>query len=97
MTGLQAFDVFFRVPARRILFRILIVCLGLVLAKCSPVRRDEVLVVEKTNTYHIMTCSRVNMAEGRFMALEDARAAHYSACPGCKPDSVIARQQEHRN
>ncbi len=58
----------------------------LMFAACGQKHNDEVLVVEKTKSYHTDECPRVNMAETKLMTEAEAKALNCKPCPGCKPD-----------
>lgn len=59
------------------------------LAGCGQKRNDEVVVIEKTKSYHTDECTRVNMANAKFMTEAVAKALNCKACPGCKPDQRL--------
>ena len=63
-----------------------IIVVILLFSGCGKKQHDEVLVIEKTKSYHIDECPRVNMAEAKFMTIAEAKARNCKACPGCKPD-----------
>ena len=53
---------------------------------CAQRRAPEVLVVEKTKSYHTVNCSRVHMAVTKPMTREEAQEANCHPCPLCQPD-----------
>ena len=71
---------------KKISFHIVSMIIILLFAGCGQKRHDEVLVIEKTKSYHIDECPRVNMADTKFMTIAEAKALNCKACPGCKPD-----------
>ena len=56
---------------------------------CAGSRERNVVVVEKTRSYHKQNCARVRMAHTRTMTLEEARALNCEPCPWCHPDSDL--------
>ena len=50
---------------------------------------NEVVVIEKTNSYHRDTCARVHMARTKNASLDEAAARHLKPCPYCKPGEKI--------
>ncbi|MBI4547664.1 MAG: hypothetical protein HY707_06785 [Ignavibacteriae bacterium] len=65
------------------LFGILVV----VLYGCGQKQKNEVVVIEKTKTYHTEKCPRVNMAHTVQMHIEEAQSRGCKPCPACNPDS----------
>ena len=55
---------------------------------CRDHSRD-VVAIPKTHSYHTDKCPRVKMANTETMPIDEARALHLKACPGCKPDLKI--------
>lgn len=60
----------------------------LAIAGCAQRHRDEVLVIEKTKSYHTDECPRVHMANTRIMTASEAQAMNCKPCPGCQPDKT---------
>jgi methylphosphotriester-DNA--protein-cysteine methyltransferase len=52
------------------------------------VKKAEVVVIEKTKTYHREGCPPTNMAKTKIMTIAEAKADNNRPCPGCKPDST---------
>ena len=69
------------------LFLVLLCVSALNLLGCSSKSQRQVVVVEKTKSYHTTNCPRVYMANVRYMTRDEAIATNYKPCPGCKPDS----------
>jgi len=46
---------------------------------------QDVVVIEKTGSYHTEECPRVKMAYTEIMPLSQAVALHFKPCPKCKP------------
>jgi len=59
---------------------------SLFLVGCSTQQKGDVVVIEKTKSYHSDACPRVNMANCTIMTVRDAQAMHYMPCKGCQPD-----------
>ena len=55
---------------------------------CRDHHRD-VVVIEKTGSYHTDKCPRVNMANTEIMPIDQAEALHMKPCPNCKPNLKI--------
>ena len=53
---------------------------------CSGFEKKEVVVIEKTKSYHTDECPRVNMARTKVMTIVEAQAINCKPCNGCKPD-----------
>jgi hypothetical protein len=56
-------------------------------AGCAGAGSDNVVVIEKTKSYHRPECPRVKMAEVRTMTREEALALNCQPCPDCRPDA----------
>jgi hypothetical protein len=69
---------------------LLVILLGISCTGCGSRRIDDVVVIEKTRTYHTDACPRVNMALTRVMSREEARSLNCKPCPGCQPDKGMA-------
>jgi methylphosphotriester-DNA--protein-cysteine methyltransferase len=59
-------------------------------SSCGPKFDDNVVVIEKTRTYHRPTCTQVAMAHTKAETRAQARAEGLLPCPSCKPDSDLA-------
>ena len=56
---------------------------------CSNhVKKGDVVVIEKTKTYHREGCPPTNMAKTTIMTVAEAKTDNDKPCPGCKPDST---------
>jgi hypothetical protein len=66
--------------------RAIIIC-SFLLVGCGGRRKDDVVVIEKTKSYHTDQCPRVNMANTKTMTVEEARAMNCQPCKGCRPDT----------
>lgn len=60
--------------------------LTITIAGCGRRHENEVLVIEKTKSYHTDRCPRVNMANTRIMTAAEAEAMSCKPCKGCLPD-----------
>ena len=69
---------------------ILLVIVGTVAQSgCSNhIKKGDVVVIEKTKTYHREGCPPTNMAKTTIMTIAEAKADNDKPCPGCKPDST---------
>ena len=57
------------------------------LAGCGK-NPNEVVVVEKTKSYHTEDCQKVMMAKTESMPREEAQKMNCKPCGDCKPDSL---------
>lgn len=57
------------------------------LAGCGK-NPDEVVVIEKTKSYHTEDCPKVMMAKTEDMRREAAQKMNCQPCKDCKPDSL---------
>ena len=85
------------VKMKRLLFYSLVFYTAMMLLGCIESRQNEVVVVEKTKTYHTDKCLRVNMANIKWMRREEVKAMNFKACPGCQPDKGLAGQSDRQN
>jgi methylphosphotriester-DNA--protein-cysteine methyltransferase len=69
---------------------LLLICMAAaVQSGCSDhLKKGDVVVIAKTNTYHREGCPPTNMAKTKIMTIAEAKAENYKPCPGCKPDST---------
>ena len=75
--------------ARTIILALLLIVAVCLLSGCSNhVKKGEVVVIEKTKTYHREGCPPTNMAKTTIMTVAEAKADNDKPCPGCKPDST---------
>ena len=58
-------------------------------AGCAARQRGEVVVIEKTRTYHTDACPKVNMAKTKIMTVAEARELHCLPCKACNPDQAF--------
>lgn len=61
----------------------------LLFASCGNTRDDQVVVVEKTKSYHRANCGKLHMAHSTTISVADAIAQHLRPCPYCKPDKGV--------
>jgi hypothetical protein len=61
-------------------------CLFIAIVGCGGAHEREVLVIEKTKTYHREGCPPVQMAKAEEMTLSEARRRDFKACLICTPD-----------
>ena len=67
---------------------VLLLLVGVILtAGCT--RPHEVVVIEKTRSFHRAECARVNMAKVRYVELTSDVLVRYRPCPLCKPDTLL--------
>jgi hypothetical protein len=59
----------------------------IVLTGCGK-SNTEVVVVEKTKSYHTENCDKVMMAKTETMTREEAQKMNCQPCKDCKPDSL---------
>ncbi|MFI5253254.1 MAG: hypothetical protein ACHQQQ_12585 [Bacteroidota bacterium] len=81
MTGLQASELI----GKRILA---IVIAGYLLMGCTHYPPKEVVVIERTTSYHRPECSKVMMARTKYVPLTPDISRSYKPCPYCKPESL---------
>jgi hypothetical protein len=55
---------------------------------CSGPHGRDVIVIQKTRTYHRAVCPPVNMARTTVVTVEEAQAMELRSCPLCQPDSI---------
>ncbi len=58
----------------------------LLLTCCARKPGEEVVVIEKTHSYHRPDCGQVIMARGIVLSREDAQVKNFRPCPYCQPD-----------
>jgi len=77
--------------------KVLLQSLALVVMLVGCGRRfdDQVVVVEKTRTYHRPTCSQVVMARVIVETRDEAKRKGYLPCPYCQPDKDQAGKPNH--
>ncbi|MCB0832888.1 MAG: hypothetical protein KDC45_05455 [Bacteroidetes bacterium] len=66
---------------RTFLFAVLLIC-----AACSN-HDNEVIVIEKTGTYHTEDCAKVKMAKTESMPIGEAKQKNMKPCGQCQPDA----------
>jgi hypothetical protein len=66
----------------------ILVALTVLWTGCRDHSRD-VVVIDKTGSYHTEACPRVKMAYTEIMPIEEAHALHLKPCPKCRPDLAI--------
>ena len=59
----------------------------LLISGCGHRLAHEVVVIEKTKSFHTDDCPRVKMAQTKVMTIAEARALECKPCKGCRPDS----------
>jgi uncharacterized lipoprotein NlpE involved in copper resistance len=59
-------------------------------------RDHRVVVIEKTKSYHISECPRVNMAHTQTMTIAEAQGLNYKPCKDCRPDRGPADKQDSK-
>ena len=70
----------------------LLLMMGVLMAGCASRGPNDVVVIEKTRSYHTDECPRVNMAFTRIMSREEAKSLNCKPCPGCQPDRGLSGQ-----
>ena len=69
----------------------IVTCAYLLMAFCLPAcsggKKDNVVVIEKTRTYHREACPPVHMAKTQEMTLNQAKGQNLRPCTVCKPDA----------
>ena len=58
----------------------------LLFSSCENKSNTQVVIIEKTKTYHRANCPQVNMAKVEFVSLGDAKQKGMKPCLNCKPD-----------
>jgi hypothetical protein len=71
-----------------ILILLIIVAAAMQCGCTNHLKKGEVVVIEKTKTYHREGCPPTNMAKTTIMTVAEAKADNDKPCPGCKPDST---------
>ena len=71
-----------------IAFLLIIVAAAMQSGCSNHLKKGEVVVIEKTKTYHREGCPPTNMAKTKIMTVGEAKADNDKPCPGCKPDST---------
>jgi|GEM_PF-4110738 len=75
--------------ARTLILVLFVIVAASLQSGCSNhVKKGEVVVIEKTKTYHREGCPPTNMAKTTIMTVAKAKADNDKPCPGCKPDST---------
>jgi len=54
---------------------------------CAP-EPDQVVVIEKTKSYHTQDCPKVMMADTKMMSKEEAKKLDCHPCKDCRPDET---------
>jgi hypothetical protein len=72
---------------RRTIIFLLLLVPPIGLYGCSGAK-SNIVVIEKTGTYHRPDCALVKMAKTVTMTVAQARADHLVPCPVCKPDTI---------
>ena len=63
---------------------------SLLLTSCAPKFDDEVVVIEKTRSYHRPNCAQVMMARATVETRAEAKEKGCRPCPYCQPDRGLA-------
>ena len=58
-------------------------CMLIGFAGCGSAQGHEVMVIEKTKSYHRPECPPVHMARIQEMTVNEAKARHFTPCPIC--------------
>jgi methylphosphotriester-DNA--protein-cysteine methyltransferase len=71
-------------------FALSVLVLLFLFSSCGPKFDENVVVIEKTRTYHRRTCTQIAMARTKVETRAQARAGGFLPCPYCKPDPDLA-------
>jgi hypothetical protein len=66
-----------------------IIIVLLFLMSCEHEGSREVVVIEKTRSYHMPKCSKVMMADTKKLSIAEARRLQFHPCPYCNPDQSL--------
>jgi hypothetical protein len=81
MIGLQESD-----PVR--IFLRTLVAGTILFCGCAGYPPKEVVIIEKTHSYHRPECTKVMMAKTQYVLLTADISKTYKQCPYCKPDTL---------